>query len=248
MSDAMTLVLLHPFPLDSRFWDPVRPALAAARPVLAPDFPGLGRSTATAPPTVNGVADALAERIAREVPGGRAAVCGLSLGGYVALALAARHPDRVGALILADTRAEPDTPEAAEGRHRSAAAVRAGGRAAFLDDFVPRLVAPADDAARDAARAIADGQPPEGIAGALEALAGRADRRPDLGSIGVPTLVIVGSEDGLTPPDRSEALVAAIPGARELVVVAGAGHLSALERPDAFADAVNRFLGEGPPG
>lgn len=242
MPDPLTLVLLHPFPLDSRFWDPVRPALAAARPVLAPDFPGLGAAPADGAPTVDGVADALADRIAREVPGGRAAVCGLSLGGYTALALVARHPDRVGALVLADTRAEPDTPEAAEGRHRSAASVRAGGRAAFLDEFVPRLVAPGHDAARDAARAIADEQDPEGIAGALEALAGRADRRPDLPAIPAPTLVIVGSEDGLTPPDRSEALVAAIPGARELVLVHGSGHLTALERPAEFAAAVNAFL------
>lgn len=246
MPDPMTLVLLHPFPLDSRFWDPVRPALAAARPVLAPDFPGLGTAPAAAPPTVDGVADALAERIARDVPGAVAAVCGLSLGGYVALALAARHPGRVGALVLADTRAEPDAPEAAQARHRSAAAVRAGGRAAFLDEFVPRLVAPGDDTARDAARAIADAQDPEGIAGALEALAVRADRRPDLPAISAPTLVIVGSEDGLTPPDRSEALVAAIPGARQLVVVEGAGHLTALERPSAFAGAVNRFLEDLP--
>jgi pimeloyl-ACP methyl ester carboxylesterase len=234
-------VLLHPFPLDSRFWGPVRPALAAARPVLCPDFPGIGDATADGPPTVDGFADALAGRIAREVPGGRAAVGGLSLGGYAALALVARHPERVAALVLADTRAEPDTPEAAAGRHRAAAAVRAGDAAAFLDDFVPRLVAPGDEAARAAARAIADAQDPGGVAGALEALAERADRRPDLAGIAVPTLVVVGSEDALTPPDRSEALVAAIPDA-ELLVIPGAGHLSALERPEAFAAAVNGFL------
>ncbi len=168
-------------------------------------------------------------------------MCGLSLGGYAALALVARHPERVAALVLADTRAEPDTAEAAAARHAAAAAVRGGGAPAFLDDFVPRLVAPGDAAARDAARAIADAQAPEGIAGALEALAGRADRRPDLAAIAAPTLVVVGAEDALTPPDRSEALVAAIPDAR-LVVIPDAGHLTALERPAAFAAAVAGFL------
>lgn len=241
MSEATTLVLLHPFPLDARFWEPVRPALAASRPVITPDFPGLGSAPAAAPVTVDGAADALAERIAREVPGGRAAVCGLSLGGYVALALVARHPERVAALVLADTRAEPDTPDAAAGRHASAAAVRAGGTGPFLDEFVPRLVAEGHAEARDAARAIADAQSPEGVAAALEALAGRADRRPDLPAVAAPTLVVVGADDALTPPDRSEALAAAIPGA-ELVVIPRSGHLSALERPDAFVAAVGAFL------
>ena len=246
MTEATTLVLLHPFPLDAAFWEPVRGTLAGSRPVIAPDFPGLGSVPAAAPPTVDGAADALADRIAREVPGGRAAVCGLSLGGYVALALAARHPDRVAALVLADTRAEPDTPEAAAGRHASAADVRARGTQAFIDAFVPRLVAAGAAAAAAAARAIAERQSPEGVAGALEALAGRADRRPDLAAIAAPTLVVVGAEDALTPPDRSEALAAAIPDA-ELVVLPGAGHLSALERPAEFAAAVDGFLARRAP-
>ena len=235
------LVLLHPFPLDARFWAPVIPMLSASRPVIAPDFPGLGRAEPVAGASVDGFADAVAGLIAAEAPGGRAAVCGLSLGGYVALSLVARHPERVAALILADTRAEPDTPEAAAARHESAAQVRGGGLPAFLDDFTVRLVAPGDGDSLAAARAIADAQTPEGVAGALEALAGRGDRRPDLAGVTAPTMVIVGSEDVLTPPERSEALVAGIAGS-ELVVVPGAGHLTALERPDAFARTVVRFL------
>ena len=136
---------------------------------------------------------------------------GLSLGGYVALALAARHPDRVAALVLSNTRAEPDTEEAAAGRHASAAQVRTEGLGPFLDGFVPRMVAPGDLAALHAVRAIADAQDPEAVAGALEALAGRADRRPDLAAMRMPALVIAGSEDGLTPPALSEAMVAALP-------------------------------------
>ncbi len=240
MAEPTPLVLLHAFPLDASLWAAVAPLLAADREIVTPEFPGLGAAPAVDAASVDGFADGVAARIAA-MRGGRAAVCGLSLGGYAALALAARHPGRVAALVLADTRAEPDTAEAAEGRHRAAALVRDAGLAAFLDDFVPRLVAPGDDAARDAARAIADAQDPEAIARALEALAGRADRRPDLARIAAPTLVLVGSEDALTPPHFSETLAEGIPGA-ELVVIPGAGHLTALERPEEFAAAVNDFL------
>jgi 3-oxoadipate enol-lactonase len=234
------LVLLHPFPLDASFWSEVAPRLAGEREVTAPEFPGLGKAPLVEEPTVDGFADLVAERIA-EMQGGRAAVCGLSLGGYAALSLAARHPQRVAGLVLADTRAEPDSPEAAEGRHRSAALVRESGPAAFLDEFVPRLVAPGDEASRDAARTIADAQDPEAIARALEALAGRADRRPDLPRIAAPALVIVGSEDLLTPLPFSETLADGLPDA-QLLVIPGAGHLTALERPAEFAAAVGPFL------
>lgn len=241
VSEPTALVLLHPFPLDAGFWSAVRPALAADRPVFACEFPGLGSAPMEDAPSVAGFADAVAATIAAECPGGRAAVCGLSLGGYAALALAARHPERAAALVLADTRAEDDTPEAREGRHASAARVRAEGPGGFLDEFIPRLVAPGDHASLHAARAIADAQEPEAIARALEALAGRADRRPDLPAMTMPCLVVVGAEDGLTPVSCAETLVAGLPDA-ELVVIPESGHLTALEHPTAFSAAVRGFL------
>lgn len=241
MPEPLTLVLLHPFPLDAGFWSAVRPALADDRPVITCEFPGLGSAPMEDAPSVDGFADAVAATIAAECPGGRAVVCGLSLGGYAALALAARHPERVAALVLADTRAEDDTPEARRGRHDSAARVRAEGASGFLDEFVPRLVAPGDHASLHAARAIADAQRPEAIARALEALAGRADRRPDLPAMTMPALVIAGSEDILTPISCSETMVAGLPDA-ELVVIPESGHLTALEHPTAFSTAVRGFL------
>lgn len=241
MAEPITLVLLHPFPMDSGFWSAVMPALADERPVIALEFPGLGASPMLPHPAVDGFADQVAQTIAAEVPGGRAAVCGLSLGGYAALALAARTPERVAALVLADTRAEADTPEAQEGRHAAAALVRAEGAAPFLDDFIPRLVAPGDHASLSAARAIADAQEPEGIARALEALAGRADRRIDLPRMAMPALVIVGSRDALTPLPFAQTMVDGLPDS-ELVVIPGAGHLTALEAPDAFTETVRGFL------
>jgi pimeloyl-ACP methyl ester carboxylesterase len=241
MATPTPLVLLHPFPLDAGFWSAVRPALADDRPVIACEFPGLGAAAPEDHPSIDGFADSVADVIARQAPGGRAAVCGLSLGGYVALALAARHPERVAALVLADTRAEDDAPEARSGRHASAVRVRTEGAGGFLDEFTPRLVAPGDHASLGAARAIADAQDPEAIARALEALAGRADRRPDLPGMAVPALVIVGSEDVLTPLACAQALVEGLPDA-ELVVIPGSGHLSALEHPTAFSEAVRGFL------
>lgn len=241
MAAATPLVLLHPFPLDARFWSAVAGSLGEGRPLRTPEFPGLGASAPSVAPGIDGHADAVAAQIAREAPGGRAAVCGLSLGGYVALSLAVRHPGRVAALVLADTRAEADTPEARAGRLESAALVRARGTAPFLDDFTPRLVADGDAASLAAARAIADAQSAEGVATALEALAARPDRVADLPAIGAPTLVLVGEADALTPPPFARTLADGIPGA-ELTVIAGAGHLTALERPGAFADAVVGFL------
>ncbi|HSJ73850.1 MAG TPA: alpha/beta hydrolase [Miltoncostaeaceae bacterium] len=240
MPEPTPLVLLHPFPLDASFWAPVAPLLAADREVVTVEFPGLGAAPSVEAPSVDAFADLVAERIGA-MRGGRAAVCGLSLGGYVALSLAARHPGRVAALVLADTRAEADTPDAAEGRRRSAALVRRAGTSPFFDDFIPRMVAPGDDAGREAARAIADRQDPEAVARALEALAGRADRRADLPGIAAPALVVLGSEDALTPLPFAETLVAGLPDA-ELAVIQGAGHLTALERPAEFAAAVRAFL------
>jgi pimeloyl-ACP methyl ester carboxylesterase len=238
--EPVPLVLLHPFPLDARFWAAAMPALSADRPVVAPEFPGLGGAEPQEAPTIDGFADEVAEAIGA-LPGRRAAVCGLSLGGYVALALAARHPRRVAGLVLADTRAEPDTPEALEGRHASAARVRSEGPGRFLDEFLARTVAAGDAESLATVRGIADAQDPEAIARALEALGGRADRRPDLAAMEVPALVVVGAEDTVTPLASSEAMVEALPDA-ELVVIPGAGHFTALERTKEFTEAVRAFL------
>ncbi len=119
--------------------------------------------------------------------------------------------------------------------------MRAEGAAGFLDEFVPRLVAPGDTAACERRARSPTPRSPRPIARALEALAGRADRRPDLPAMAMPALVIAGSEDVLTPVRCAETLVAGLPDA-ELVVIPGSGHLTALERPTAFAEAVRGFL------
>lgn len=238
---AVPLVLLHPFPLDPRAWDDVAGRLGGGREILVPGLPGFGGTPPLAAPSVDAFADGVAERIA-SVPGGRAVVAGVSMGGYVALSLVTRHQGRVAGLALVDTKAAPDDEAAREGRDRGIAAVTAGDLAGFLDGLLPRLVAAgAGDDVRRRLRTIADGQEPASVAGALLALRDRPDRRPDLGAIGVPTLVVVGEEDQATPPAVARELAEGIPGAR-LLVLEGCGHLPLIEAPERLAEAIGGLV------
>lgn len=233
------VLFLHPFPFDSGFWAPVRDRLTGVD-ADALDAPGFGgRAMPVGWSIADWAADA-AERIAAG-PGGRAVVCGLSMGGYAALALAAAHPGVLAGLVLADTRAEADTPQAREGRDAGIEKVSAGHMAAWLDDLLPKLVSPAaGDDVRAGLREQAERQDPTAVVGALEALRDRPDRTADLAGIAVPTLVIVGADDGVTPRDAARTLRDGIAGAR-LETIAGAGHLSAAERPHELASLVEGF-------
>jgi 3-oxoadipate enol-lactonase len=174
----------------------------------------------------------------------RAVVAGLSMGGYVALAFWRRHPDRVQGLILADTRAEPDSAAARAGRDAAMTRVQQAGAAAYADEMLPRLLAPgslANVRISGAAREMMAEQPVAGIVGALGGLRNRPDSRAILPTIAVPTLVVVGEADVITPPADGQAMAAMIPGAR-LAVIPKAGHLSPLENPRAFNAAVRAFL------
>jgi pimeloyl-ACP methyl ester carboxylesterase len=230
------LVLLHAFPFDRRMWQDTGAALAGRRTVIAPDLRGFGES-ALAPFSIADLADDVAALLdALGHP--RATVAGLSMGGYVALAFAQRHPARLAGLVLADTKAGPDTPEARQARGEAIALVRREGVAAYLEKQLPRLLAPgAAESVRARLRAIGGTQAPEAVIAGLEALRDRPDRRSELGAITVPTLIVVGAEDGLTPPTEARSMAAAISGAR-LVEVPGAGHISNVEAPDAFGSAL----------
>lgn len=241
MPTRVPLVLLHPFPLDAGFWDPVAAALAPERTVLAPELPGFGRAPAADEVGIDAFADDVAELVAALPDGGRAAVAGVSMGGYVALSLAARHPERVAALVLVDTRAEPDGPEAATLRRTRAGRIRAKGARSVIDELVAPLVAPGNDEAMARARAIAGSQNGPALARALEALATRADRVPDLPRIAVPALVVAGDQDAVIPLASATALAEGLPDA-ELRLVAGAGHLPPLERPAEFLALLRDFL------
>lgn len=236
------LVLVHAFPLDARMWQPQLDALAAHVRVIAPDLRGFGRAgTAPLPRTLDEHADDLAALLdARSIP--RATLLGLSMGGYIALAFVRRHPSRLSGLILADTRASADTPEARQGRDRAIALVRSSGVEALIEELLPKLLVsgPDSELARKV-RDIARSQSPEGVVAALTAMRDRLDATELLHTIAVPTLVLVGSEDRLTTVSEVRAMAEKLPNAT-VVELQGAGHLSNLEAPEAFNQAVLRFL------
>jgi len=245
-----TLLLLHAFPLHRGMWDGLAEALAADEAldlsVLRLDCRGFGGSPAGREPLLmEQIADD-AVAVMRHEGIDRAVVCGLSMGGYAALAFARRHPERLAGLILADTRAEADTPEARDGRARTAVRVRDEGTGFLADELVPRLLGETtrrerpDVVARVRTMIAQAGS--VGVAQALEGMALRPDSGPFLEDIAVPTLVVCGAEDELTPVSAAETLRDGIPGAR-LEVLPGAGHLANLETPEAFQAALAAFLG-----
>lgn len=238
------VVLLHAFPLSARLWRPQVAAAPANWRFAAPDLPGFGASPDPPTDDMDGMARAVL-RALDDLGLERAVIGGLSMGGYVTLALYRLAPERFSGMILADTRATPDTDAQREGRRKMIATVRAKGPGAIADEMLPKLLGATTQRARPAvvadARAMIDSNTPAAIAAALEAMAGRPDSTPLLSSIKVPTLVLCGEEDVLTPPSDSEALHAGIPES-SLVMLPSAGHLSNLEAPDPFSAALNDFL------
>ena len=243
--DGPALLLLHAFPLGLFMWDAQAEALAARHRVIRFDARGFGGSDSSQGPlTMERIADDAAALL-DQLGVSRAVVGGCSMGGYAALAFVRRHPQRLAGLVLQDTRAGADSEEARAGRAALAAKVLGEGASAAEATFLPKLLG--ETTKREQPALVAQlrerilATSPRAIADALHGLAARADSRPTLAEVRVPTLVLVGAEDVLTPPAESEAMAAAIPGAR-LEVVPHAGHLANLERPHAVNAALAAFL------
>ena len=235
------LLLLHPFPFSRGLWADDAAALSVGCRVVTVDLRGFGDSApADGAFSIADLADDAAALLdALDVS--RATVGGMSMGGYVALAMAARHPQRLDGLVLADTRAAADSPEVRDTRERAIAVVRRGGVERYIESMLPRLLSRGADAVlRARVRALVTHRP-ETVALALEALRDRPDRTADLAAIRCPTLVLVGAEDEVTPPAEARVMAAAIPGA-ELVEIPGAGHLANLDAPAPFRAALGRFV------
>jgi pimeloyl-ACP methyl ester carboxylesterase len=234
------VVLLHPFPFDRRLWDGLAGALAAQHRVIAVDARGFGESPLPGPYAIADLADDVAGLLT-ELGLERATVLGMSMGGYAALAFAARHPGRLGALILADTRAAADSPEARAGRAAAIDTIRSAGPDAYLAASLPRQLAPGASAALIAeVRAQAEARPDSLLAG-VAALRDRPDRSAELGAIRCPTLVVCGEAEQIVPVAEMRGMADAIPGAK-FVSIPGAGHLAHLEAPRPFEAAVSAFL------
>jgi 3-oxoadipate enol-lactonase len=239
------VIFIHAFPLNQTMWDEQLAALKNHCRAITLDLRGFGNSDVPAGPySMDQMAsDVRALMSALDID--RATLVGLSMGGYVSLAFYRNYPDAVRAMVLADTRASADTHEARERRMKSAERAEREGAGAIADDMVPVALARSTVEGRpeivERMRAMAEANSPEGIAAAQRGMAERRDSTYILAAIDFPTLVIVGSEDALTPVSESEALRDGIPGAR-MRVIEGAGHLSNLERPQEFNSILIEFI------
>jgi pimeloyl-ACP methyl ester carboxylesterase len=240
------VLFLHAFPLGLFMWDAQAAALRSTHRVIRFDARGFGGSLpGDSLLTMERIADdgrALLDHLGV----GQAVVAGCSMGGYAAFAFARRHPDRLKALVLQDTRAGADTEEARKNRATLAEKVRKEGAVAAADAFLPKLLGTTTHAERrDLVKHLRErilATSPAGIANALYGLAARADSTETLREIRVPTLVVCGVEDTITPPAESEAMHAAISGSR-LEIVPRAGHLANLESPEDVSRHLREFLG-----
>jgi pimeloyl-ACP methyl ester carboxylesterase len=230
-------------------WDAQAEALQASHCVVRFDNRGFGGS----PPgdsllTMERIADDAAALL-DHLGIARAVVAGCSMGGYAAFAMVRRHADRLRGLVLQDTRAGADSEDARKNRALLAEKTLREGATAALDAFLPKLVGETTKSERPAVverireRILAAS--PRGIANALQGLGARADSFPTLREVRVPTLVVCGAEDVITPVAESEAIERAIPGSR-LEVIPRAGHLSNLESPDAYNEVLMDFLAHLP--
>lgn len=242
---GLPVVLLHAFPLNRGMWEPQIAALFGECRCIVPDLRGFGDSPKSGPYTMDRYADDVVSLLdALQID--RAVIAGLSMGGYVSFAIWRHHRERVRALVLADTRAAADSADGLKKRDELIALARSEGAAAVAERQITGLVGKSTREKQpelvDRVKAIMSGESVEGITGALAAMRERPDSTPLLGQIDVPTLVVVGEEDAITPVKEARLMHESIRGSR-LEIVPGAGHLSNMERPAAFNAALSDFVG-----
>jgi pimeloyl-ACP methyl ester carboxylesterase len=231
MSETLPTVLIPGLVCTPRLYQEQIPALWRFGPVTVADH------------TRDDSMSAIARRILSLAPP-RFALVGLSMGGYVAFEILRQAPDRVAKLALLDTTARPDLPEQTEQRKLQVEMARSGRFDAIAKLLFPRFVAAAhhdDRTLKRLVRTMAEETGAEAFVRQQTAIMNRVDSRPGLAAIACPTLVVVGEQDVLTPPDRAAEMVKALPDARQ-VVVPDCGHLSTLEQPDAVTRALVEFF------
>jgi 3-oxoadipate enol-lactonase len=247
LGDGDPMVLLHAFPLNGKMFEPQMETFSRDHRVIAPDYPGFGRSPRTpAQPDMRYYAEGVRGLLDRlEVE--HTLLGGVSMGGYVAFECLRLFPERVSGLVLANTRPEPDSEETRENRREMARRVAEEGVGVLIELQMERLLARStlegNEVVVEKVRAMILESNPNGVVAALGAMRERSDSTPLLGKIKVPTLVIGGEEDGISSPEVMGAMAEEIPDSRH-VTLPGAGHLSNLEAPEGFNAALKEFLGE----
>jgi 3-oxoadipate enol-lactonase len=249
---GLPVIFLHAFPLNRHMWDGEIQALLADQRyrIVALDWRGFGESeisSSSVKPVISTM-DMFADDVAGlmdKLGIQQAVLCGISMGGYAAFAFARQYPERLRALILADTRPSDDTPEVRANRENMAQLAESQGTDAIADLQLPRLIS---DYTRQhhpqvetRVRQLIDTAAPQGIAAASHGMALRANLTTLLPQISCPTLVIVGEQDVFTPPQITKEYAAQIPGA-QYITIPHAGHLSNMEQPDVFIRALRGFL------
>jgi 3-oxoadipate enol-lactonase len=243
--EGPAILFVHGYPLNRTIWRAQIEGLNGFRRI-APDLRGMGQSDA---PDLGYSMNIYAADLAALLDTLNiedVILCGLSSGGYIAFVFLRQWRSRVRGLVLMDTRAEADTPEARRARDTAAASAREGGAEAVAEAMLPKMLAPVTLADHpdtvDRVRTMIASTPVPGIVGALAAMRDRVGSESLLPTLtDIPTLVVVGEADGLAPPDQARAMAQAIPGAR-FAIIPGAGHLPPVEQPDEVTGRLREFL------
>jgi 3-oxoadipate enol-lactonase len=242
----LPIVLIHGFPFSHEMWEPQIQALQKQFRVIAYDLRGHGKSSV-------GDGQYMLEFFVDDLIGlldhlkiGKAAICGLSMGGYIALRAAERNPDRVLALVLADTQAKADSNESKLKRAAGIKSVKTEDTNAYAETYVKGVFTAESIAKKleavEKMKRIIQSNSPLGICGALLALATRTDTTQALSNFEMPTLILVGEKDSSTPPSAAKEMQASLPSS-EIHIIPNAAHLSNLENPDEFNKHLLSFLG-----
>jgi pimeloyl-ACP methyl ester carboxylesterase len=243
---GVPLLLVHGFPLDHRMWHAQIDALADEFNVLAPDLRGFGRSpglpgTVTMAELADDVAAAL-DRLEIRQP---VHFCGLSMGGYVAWQFWARHRERLASLILCDTKAVGDTEEGAKGRHAMSLKVLQEGSESIVEPMLEKLISPHSRQHKPEVvarlRQMISESSPQAIASVLGGMAVREDMTGRLAEVDVPTQLIVGRHDAISPVEEMRSIAAGMSG-EKFQVIDHAGHMTPMENPQEFNQTVREFL------
>jgi 3-oxoadipate enol-lactonase len=248
LGSGAPVVLLHPFPANHEFWHPAAQKLTSRYRLILPDLRGHGESgVGEGPARMEKHAEDLA-RILDHADVGRAPIVGVSIGGYIFFEFWRRYRSRVAAVVLCNTKAQADTPEAKANRLQAATDVLEHGTEPFFESMIRRLLGTTTRETRpdlvDGALAMMRKMSPEGVAQVQRGMAERSDSVPILKTINVPTLLLTGDEDILTGPPETELMHRNIAGS-EMKVVPRAGHFSPWEQSEEVGKILRQFLDSG---